>query len=78
MSKKSKLALPKNAFIHIDMLRVVGSCKHRPIGKVKYDYDEDLGPIPSLTFGANKALKAGSKDTHYVKSKGLTFGAHLN
>ena len=72
MSKKSKLELPKNAFIHIDMLRVVGSCKHRPIGKVKYDYDEDLGPIPSLTFGANKALRAGSKDTHYVKSKGLT------
>jgi hypothetical protein len=72
MSKKSKLALPKNAYIHIDMIRVVGTCKHIPIGKVKYDYDEDLGPIPSLTFGVNKALKAGSKDTHYVKSKGLT------
>jgi hypothetical protein len=72
MSKKSKLALPKNAYIHIDMIHVVAPCRHKPIGKVKYDYDEDSGPVPSLSFGVNKALRSESKDTHYIRSKGLT------
>jgi hypothetical protein len=78
MSKKSKLELPKNAFIHIDMIHVVGTCRHKPIGTVKYDYDEETGPIPSLTFGANKALRPGSKDLQYIKSKGLTDDGYAN
>jgi len=72
MIKKSKLVLPKNAYIHIDMIRVVGTCRHKPIGQVKYDYDEKTGLIPSLTHGVNVALRPGSKDRQYIKSKGLT------
>ena len=78
MNKKLSTVLPKNAFLHIDMIHVSGTCRHAPIGVVKYDYDEDLGPIPSIAFGINKALKAGSKEKSFIKSQELTDDGYAN
>lgn len=57
--------LPQNAYIHIDRIHVSGPCTHKPIGRVIYGYDEQVGLVAlgarTQTTGADVAIIQSKK-----------------
>jgi hypothetical protein len=70
MTKISFLKLPRNAYIHIDKICVTGPCRHKPIGKVFYDHNEEVGPVAMGARPRSKQLKTGAEEA-FMQSKDI-------
>ena len=61
-------ALRKNAHIHIDKIHFTGPCRHKPLGKVFFKYDEEVG-FTATGASSNRKKLAGRADDAYIQSK---------
>ncbi|MBK8401313.1 MAG: hypothetical protein IPL29_09750 [Propionivibrio sp.] len=60
--------------IHIDRMRVIGRCRHKPLGPVLYLADDTFGYVPAGSCSPSKR----NGDDEYIKSKGIGDDGYAN
>lgn len=58
----------KQVNIHIDKIRILAPCYHRPTGRLAYFDDDAFGLVPVAASPSQKALKEGGERA-YIRSK---------